>query len=115
MLRQFTVSRYPRSFRNSVLTAGIGKYIDVLPVHYQNGDGILEARQDLDAAGLPHIAVWEDESAKGLNAWGVPPLEELQNTLQCDWVLRQWTDELAAGCEKIIYFGGTGSAAGSHG
>lgn len=106
---------YPRSFRKEVLTAGVGKYIDVLPVHYQNGDGILEARQDLDAAGLKGVAVWEDESAKGLNAWGVPPLEELQNTVQCDWVLRQWTDELAAGCEKIIYFGGTGSAAGSHG
>ena len=106
---------YPRSFRKAVLTAGVGKYIDVLPVHYQNGDGILEARQDLDAAGLESVVVWEDESAKGLNAWGVPPLEELQNTVQCDWVLRQWTDELAAGCQKIIYFGGTGSAAGSHG
>jgi hypothetical protein len=45
----------------------------------------------------------------------VPPLEELQNTAQCNWVLRQWTDELAAGCEKIIYFGGRGSAAGSYG
>ena len=106
---------YPRSFRGAVLTAGVGRYVDVLPVHYQNGDGVLEARQDLDAAGLPNVAVWEDESARGLNAWGVPPLEELQNTIQCDWVLRQWTDELAAGCEKIIYFGGSGSAAGSHG
>lgn len=106
---------YPRTFRVDVLTAGVGRYIDVLPVHYQNGDGIFEARHDLDAAGCKHIAVWEDESAKGLNAWGVPPLEELQQTLQCDWVLRQWTDELAAGCEKLIYFGGQGSAAGSFG
>jgi hypothetical protein len=106
---------YPRAFRTQVLTAGVGEYVDVLPVHYQNGDGILEARQDLDAAGLSDVAVWEDESAKGLNAWAVPPLEELQNTVQSDWVLRQWTDELVAGCEKIIYFGGKGHAAGSHG
>ena len=106
---------YPRTFRVDVLTAGVGQYIDALPVHYQNGDGIFEARQDLDAAGCKHVAVWEDESAKGLNTWGVPPLEELMNTLQCDWVLMQWTDELAAGCEKIIYFGGKGSAAGSFG
>jgi hypothetical protein len=106
---------YPRSFRADVLTAGVGKYVDALPVHYQNGDGVLEARQDLDAAGLNDVAVWENESAKGLNAWGVPPLEEMQNTVQSDWVLRQWTDELAAGCQKIIYFGGRGSADGSHG
>ncbi|NQT15151.1 MAG: hypothetical protein HQ582_20515, partial [Planctomycetes bacterium] len=106
---------YPRSFRGAVLAAGVGRYVDVLPVHYQNGDGVFEARQDLDGAGEPDVAVWEDESAKGLNAWGVPPREELQNTTQCEWVLRQWTDELAAGCEKIIYFGGSGSAAGSHG
>ncbi|HUT33840.1 MAG TPA: sugar-binding protein [Planctomycetota bacterium] len=106
---------FPRAFRSAVLTAGVGKWIDVLPVHYQNGDGIAEARQDLDAAGLKHVAVWEDESAKGLNAWAVPPLEELQNTAQCAWVLRQWTDELAAGCEKLIYFGGKGDAAGNFG
>jgi len=104
---------YPRAFRNQVLTAGIGKYVDALPVHYQNGDGINEARQDLDAVGNKHVAVWEDESAKGVNAWGMPPLEELQNTTQCEWVLRQWTDELAAGCEKLTYFGGPGDAAGS--
>ncbi|MBM4049913.1 MAG: hypothetical protein FJ279_32860, partial [Planctomycetes bacterium] len=104
---------FPRSFRTSVLAAGVGKYVDALPVHYQNGDGILEAREDLDAAGCQHVAVWEDESAKGVNAWGVPPLDELKNTTQCDWVLRQWTDELAAGCEKLIYFGGIGDAAGS--
>jgi len=105
---------FPRSFRSAVLTAGTGQYIDALPVHYQNGDGIVEARQDLDAAGLKNVAVWEDESAKGLNAWGVPPLEDLRNTEQCAWVLRQWTDELAAGCERIIYFGGRGDAAGNY-
>jgi hypothetical protein len=106
---------YPRDFRTAVLTAGAGEYIDALPVHYQNGDGITEARRDLDAAGCAKVAVWEDESARGVNAWGVPPLEELQNTEQSKWVLRQWTDELAAGCERIIYFGGAGDATGGWG
>ncbi len=106
---------YPRSFRIQVLTAGAGKYIDALPVHYQNGDGIIEARKDLDAAGCGHVDVWENESAKRLNAWAVPPLEELTNTEQCKWVLDQWTDELAAGCEKIIYFGGEPTPVGAFG
>ncbi len=106
---------YPRSFRIQVLTAGVGKYIDALPVHYQNGNGIIEARQDLDAAGCGHVAVWENESAKRLNAWVVPPLEELTNTTQCKWVLDRWTDELAAGCEKIIYFGGEPNPVGAFG
>jgi hypothetical protein len=106
---------FPRSFRKQLLAAGVGNYIDVLPVHYQNGDGIIEARQDLNTAGYSNVAVWDNESAKGLNAWAVPPLEELMNTEQCKWILDQWTDELAAGCEKIIYFGGESTATGSFG
>ena len=106
---------FPRSFRTQVLAAGVGKYIDALPVHYQNGDGIIEARRDLDAAGHRNVAVWENESARRLNAWAVPPLEELTNTSQCKWVLDQWTDELAAGCEKIIYFGGGPNPVGAFG
>ncbi len=104
---------WPRAFRNAVLADGIGKTIDVLPVHYQNGGGVREAREDLDAVGRPGVAVWDDETARGRNAWAVPPVEELKNTEQCDWVLRQWTDELTAGCKKITYFGGMGDAAGS--
>ncbi len=106
---------FPRSFRNQVLSSGVGKYIDVLPVHYQNGNGVMEALHDLDLAGYSQIAVWDNESAAGLNAWAVPPLEELQNTEQCDWILKQWTDELEKGCEKIIYFGGIASVAGNYG
>jgi hypothetical protein len=105
---------YPRSFRNQLLTAGVGNYIDALPVHYQNGDGIIEARMDLDSAGCKNVAVWEDESAKGLNSWNVPPIEELENTDQCNWVLNQWTDELVAGAEKIIYFGGEPATTGGY-
>jgi hypothetical protein len=104
---------WPRAFRNSVLAAGIGKTVDVLPVHYQNGGGVREAREDLDAVGRPGVAVWDDESARGRNAWAVPPIEELENTEQSAWVLRQWPDELIAGCRKVTYFGGRGDAAGS--
>ncbi len=104
---------YPRSFRLDMLKAGVGQYIDALPVHYQNGSGVAEARGDLDAASLAKVAVWEDESGRARNAWGVPPQEEIQATDQADWILRQWTDELAAGCQKIIYFGGRGDATGS--
>ena len=105
---------FPRSFRDQVLSEGVGKYIDVLPVHYQNGNGVTEARQDLDMAGYSNVEVWDDESAAGLNAWAVPPLEELQNTKQCNWILNHWPDELVAGCEKIIYFGGQPSVAGNY-
>ena len=78
---------WPRAFRNAVLANGIGKSIDVLPVHYQNGGGVREAREDLDAI-VRYRDVWDDETARGRNAWGVPPMEELQNTEQSDWVLR---------------------------
>ncbi len=104
---------YPRSFRLDMLKAGVGPYIDALPVHYQNGSGVTEARSDLNAAGLARVEVWEDESGRARNAWAVPPLEEIQGTNQTDWVLRQWPDELVAGCQRIIYFGGRGDAAGS--
>jgi len=106
---------FPRDFRKAVLAAGVGQYVDILPVHYQSGDGIVEAKEDLGAVGLRQVAVWDDESARGANAWGVPPLEELRNTEQSRWVLGQWTDELAAGCERIIYFGGSGDPTGGWG
>ncbi len=83
---------YPRSFRLQMLRMGVGRYIDILPVHYQNGDGVREARQDLDNAGLQHVEVWEDETR-----------------VNADWLMMQWTDELAAGCKRIIAFAGEGS------
>ncbi len=104
---------WPRSYRIEMLKAGVGQYIDVLPIHYSNGGGVIEAQEDLASVGCERVAVWDDESATGLNAWNVPPLEELQNTTQANWVLTQWPDELAAGCEKIIYFGGEGATAGN--
>ena len=103
---------WPRSFRTACLAAGVARYVDVLPVHYSNGGGVREAREDLDAVGSA-AAVWDDESGRGISTWAAPPLDDLGQTLQSDWVLTQWPDELAAGCEKIIYFGGAGDPAGN--
>jgi len=103
---------WPRSFRTAVLAAGVGQYVDVLPIHYSNGDGVREAREDLETAGC-EAAVWDNESGRGVSTWGAPPLDDLGQTVQSNWVLTQWVDELAAGCETIIYFGGQGSAAGN--
>lgn len=103
---------WPRSFRLQVLTAGVGKYIDVLPVHYSNGSMITEAREDLDSFGHDEVTVWDNESGISVINWDMPAVDQIADTVQPNWVLTQWADELAAGCEKIIYFGGEGSATG---
>jgi len=104
---------WPRSFRLQVLAAGAGKYVDVLPVHYSNGSMITEAREDLDSFGHSDVTVWDNESAIPVINWEMPAVEQIADTVQPNWVLTQWADELAAGCEKIIYFGGEGSAIGN--
>jgi len=103
---------WPRSFRTAVLAAGAGRAVDVLPVHYGNGSSVREARADVAAAGAD-VAIWDNESGRGINAWGAPPLDDLANAEQSRWVLTQWVDELAAGCETIVYFGGCGDPAGN--
>jgi hypothetical protein len=103
---------FPRSFRNQLLKAGVGQYVDVLPVHYSDGAGVYEARADLDSAGNKNVAVWDDETARGTNMWNVPPLEDLSNTVQSAWVVNHFSDELAAGAERIVYFGGWGDPTG---
>jgi hypothetical protein len=103
---------WPRGFRLEVLNAGAGKYVDALPIHYGNGAGIREAREDLDAYGCPRAGVWENESCAFVIQWDCPGLEWISETVKCKWVLSQWADELAAGCEKLIYFGGEGAATG---
>jgi len=104
---------WPRSFRVAVLKAGAGKYIDALPLHYANGPAVREALSDLAAVGAEHVEVWDDETARGISTWGAPPLDDLSHTLQSNWILTQWPDELAAGCGRITYFGGLGDAAGN--
>ncbi|MBM4046228.1 MAG: hypothetical protein FJ279_14040 [Planctomycetes bacterium] len=104
---------WPRGFRLEVLNAGIGQFVDVLPIHYGNGSAVQEAREDLEAYGHSKAAVWDNESCAFVIAWGWPGLAVVSETVECNWVLTQWADELAAGCDKIIYFGGQGNATGN--
>ena len=104
---------WPRNYRLDVLNAGAGRYIDALPIHYGNGNGILEAREDLDAYGQPRAAVWENESSAFVIQWDRPGLELVTEPVKSKWVMTRWTDELAAGCEKLFYFGGEGDAIGN--
>ncbi len=104
---------WPRGYRLDVLNAGAGKYVDVLPIHYGDGNRIQEAREDLDSFGHPHTRVWENESAAFVIQWDSPGLDVVSETTESKWVMTQWTDELSAGCEKLIYFGGEGDAIGN--
>jgi hypothetical protein len=104
---------WPRNYRLDVLNAGVGKYIDALPIHYGNGIGIQEARGDLDSFGATKAAVWENESSAFVIQWDRPGLELITEPLKSKWVMTQWTDELAGGCEKLFYFGGEGDAIGN--
>jgi hypothetical protein len=104
---------WPRGFRLDVLNAGAGNYIDVLPIHYGNGSGIQEAREDLDSFGHQQTSVWENESSAFVIQWDCPGLDVVSETAKSKWVMTQWTDELAAGCDKLIYFGGEGDAIGN--
>jgi len=96
---------WPRSFRLDVLAAGGGKYVDVLPLHYNSGPGVREARADLDSFGLAHVAIWDDESSRSLVLWQDPLEKDLTDTTQTAWLMEQWAGELAAGAERLIWFG----------
>ena len=103
---------WPRGFRLDVLNAGAGNEIDALPIHYGNGAGVQEAREDLDSFGHPQASVWENESSAFVIQWDVPGLDVVSEPVKSKWVMTQWTDELSAGCEKLFYFGGEGDAIG---
>ena len=96
---------WPRSFRLDVLGAGAGKYIDVLPLHYNSAPGVREARADLETFGLSQVAVWDDESSRPLVLWQDPLEKDLTDTTQTAWLMEQWAGELAAGAERLIWFG----------
>ncbi|OGV40886.1 MAG: hypothetical protein A2X48_23160 [Lentisphaerae bacterium GWF2_49_21] len=104
---------WPQDFRQNLFRAGIGQYIDVLPVHYSNGSAIREIKNDLAANGLENkVKIWDDETAWGISSWKKPPVEDLTDWRQSNWVLTNFTDELVNGTEKIIYFGGAPSPTG---
>jgi hypothetical protein len=104
---------WPRNFRLALLTAGIGKWIDALPVHYSSGAGVEEAIGDLRSAGVERVAVWDNETGHGLSTWGMPLAQMLGIGAQSDWVMERWPDELQAGAKRLVFFGGWGDAAGN--
>jgi len=103
---------WPRNFRLGLLAGGVAQQIDVLPIHYGAGSGVTEARLDLEAAGAKDRTVWDDETGRGISTWHVPLAEALADPTQQDWVMGQWPGELAAGAERLLFFGGEGDPAG---
>jgi hypothetical protein len=104
---------WPRNFRQDLLAAGVGAYLDVLPVHYSDLNGVVDARDDLDRQGLKNIRVWDDETGNGLSTWNLPSRDILQVTSQSQWALTRWPDELIGGAERITAFAGPADAAGN--
>ncbi len=105
---------WPHNFRVDLLNAGVGEWIDILPVHYSSYSGIKEAQADLDTRGLKKVSVADNESARGMSVWGMTPDQALPLSLeQCKWVMTQWPAVLAAGAEFVTYFGGEAQSAGN--
>ena len=105
---------WPHNYRIDCLNAGIGEWIDVLPVHYSTYEGILEAKNDLSVRGISKVRVADNETASGLSTWEMPGDMMLAKSVgQCRHVMTRWPDELCAGSLFITYFGGTGDACGN--
>ena len=103
---------WPRNFRLDVLGAGIGKHVDILPIHYGEYESASEAIADAAAGGID--CVWNDESASGISVWGMGGREALERSvMQSRYVLRAWPAQLVAGVKGIIYFGGEANPAGN--
>lgn len=105
---------WPHNFRTDLLNAGIERYIDFLPVHYQDFAGIASAQRDLAVRNIRNIRVADNENATGYSVWGMNAEQTLSGSLaQCLHVLTKWPDELCAGSAFITYFGGGPQAAGN--
>jgi hypothetical protein len=103
---------WPRNFRLDVLGAGIGKHVDILPIHYGEYESAAEAIADAAAGGIK--TVWNDEAAAGISVWGMGGREALERSvMQSRSVLRAWPAQLVAGVKGIIYFGGEANPAGN--
>ena len=103
---------WPRNFRLDLIGAGIGKSIDILPIHYGEYESAAEAVADAAAGGI--ASVWNDESASGISVWGMEGREALERSaLMSRYVMRAWPAQLVAGVDGIIYFGGEANAAGN--
>ncbi|KPK62380.1 MAG: hypothetical protein AMK73_06185, partial [Planctomycetes bacterium SM23_32] len=94
---------FPQSQYVALLAAGGGEHVDVVPIHYGNGETVELYRAGLRRFGLER-PIWDNESGRLIAAFGKPRLEDITNLTQANWVPRRWTDELAHGCERIFYF-----------
>ncbi|MGY2221047.1 hypothetical protein, partial [Pseudomonas sp. SDO558_S425] len=54
-----------------------------------------------------------DETAKGVSTWRMPLAESLAHPDQRAWAMGQFPGELAAGAQRILWFGGNGDPAGN--
>jgi hypothetical protein len=103
---------WPRSFRLDLLRAGVGKCVDVLPVHYSHHDGVVEAFSDFAGGGGKRVC--DNESARGYSVWKMPPKKTLLDSVgQSVFVMRQWPGEFVAGAESVTYFGGEANSCGN--
>jgi hypothetical protein len=95
-----------------MLGAGIDRCIDVLPIHYSSYEGAKEALADAASGGVK--SVWNDETASGISVWRMPGREALERSvLMSRYVMRTWPEQLAAGVDGLIYFGGEANPAGN--
>lgn len=105
---------WPHNFRIDLLNAGVGRLIDVLPVHYANYSSVDEAWRDLRARGLDKVGVIDNESASGMSVWNMNAEQTLAMSVnQCLHVMTRWPDVLCAGATRVVYFGGQPNAAGN--
>ena len=105
---------WPHNYRIDLLNAGVGEWIDVLPVHYSTYEGVIEAREDLLVRGIKKVRAADNETAAGLSTWEMTPEMALSKSIpQCRHVMTRWPDELCAGAMFITYFGGSGDPCGN--
>ena len=104
---------WPQTYRQNLIAAGIMDFTDILPVHYGNAGAVRGALRDLAVVGAEkRVAVWDNETATGVSTWGMPLAEAMRQTTQGDYYFTRFPDELMAGCEQIVVFGGEPSPAG---
>ena len=106
---------WPHNYRIYLLNAGVGRWIDVLPVHYSSYEGIVEAQADLKVRGISNVLVADNETASGMSTWDMDAATALEKSVgQCRHVMSCWPDELCAGSSFITYFGGSGDPCGNY-
>ena len=105
---------WPHNYRIDCLNAGVGEWVDVLPVHYSTYEGVLEAKEDLAVRGVRKVRVADNETASGMSVWNMDAKSTLAKSIgQCRHVMTRWPDELCAGAVFICYFGGSGDPCGN--